>query len=79
MISRIAQAEGASSLPGDILFLWWLALGIALFVVVPVVVFLLHRLLRTVGRVEGSGNRTVERRRNRGPEHGHHLAARRYR
>lgn len=38
----------------DVLFLWWLALGLALFVVVPVVVLLLHRLLRTVERVERS-------------------------
>lgn len=38
----------------DVLFLWWLALGLALFVVVPVVVFLLHRLLRTVDRVHNS-------------------------
>lgn len=38
----------------DALLLWWLALGLALFVVVPVVVFLLHRLLRTVDRVQRS-------------------------
>lgn len=38
----------------DVLFLWWLALGLVLFVVVPVVVFLLHRLLRTVDRVHDS-------------------------
>lgn len=36
------------------LLLWWLSLGIALFVVVPVVVLLLHRLLRTVDRAEKS-------------------------
>lgn len=41
-------------LPAEVLFLWWLALGIALFVVVPVVVLLLHRLLRTVDRVQAS-------------------------
>ncbi len=39
-------------LPGDVLFLWWLSLGIALFVVVPVVVLLLHRLLLAVDRTE---------------------------
>lgn len=54
MTQLVAQAESAAELPGDVLLLWWLALGIALFVVVPVVVFLLHRLLRTVGRVERS-------------------------
>jgi hypothetical protein len=54
MTQLVAQAEGGSALPDDVLFLWWLALGIALFVVVPVVVVLLHRLLRTVGRVERS-------------------------
>jgi len=54
MIQLVAQAESTSELPGDVLLLWWLALGIALFVVVPVVVFLLHRLLRTVDRVQRS-------------------------
>lgn len=54
MVPLMAQAESPSGLPGDVLFLWWLALGLALFVVVPVVVLLLHRLLRTVGRVERS-------------------------
>lgn len=38
----------------EVLLLWWLALGLVLFVVVPVVVFLLHRLLRTVERVQNS-------------------------
>ncbi len=42
------------TLPDEVLFLWWLALGLVLFVVVPVVVFLLHRLLRTVDRVQHS-------------------------
>ncbi len=39
-------------LPDDVLLLWWLSLAIALFVVVPVVVLLLHRLLRAVDRTE---------------------------
>lgn len=43
-----------NELPGDVAFLWWLALGLALFVVLPVVVVLLHRLLRTVDRVHRS-------------------------
>jgi hypothetical protein len=38
----------------EVLFLWWLALGIALFVVVPVVVLLLHRLLRAVERTQAA-------------------------
>jgi hypothetical protein len=50
MTSLFAQAD--AGLPDDVLFLWWLALGIALFVVVPVVVLLLHRLLRSVDRTE---------------------------
>jgi hypothetical protein len=36
----------------EVLVLWWLSLGIALFVVVPVVVLLLHRLLRSVDRTQ---------------------------
>jgi hypothetical protein len=40
------------ALSDDVLFLWWLSLGIALFVVVPVVVLLLHRLLRSVDRTQ---------------------------
>jgi hypothetical protein len=40
------------TLSGDTVFLWWLSLGIALFVVVPVVVLLLHALLRSVVRTE---------------------------
>lgn len=57
MTQLVAQAQDttpSTGLPDDVLLLWWLALGIALIVVVPVVIFLLHRLLRTVDRVEHS-------------------------
>lgn len=36
----------------EVIRLWWITLGIALFVVVPVVVLLLHLLLASVKRTE---------------------------
>jgi len=51
MTQPVAQAD-SPPLSDQTVFLWWLSLGIALIVVVPVVVLLLHRLLRSVDRTQ---------------------------